>query len=484
MDRLDIPFNISILELNDKTLQAIKPVRALDTFEGNSKNFHEDGLFSQTIFGRVGDALRNKRFSYINIKINIFHPIIYNTLTELKSFYGEILSGKGFAAWSEEEKDFVKVDPLSGETGFAFFIQHWNKIEFKQTGSDKRSHAIALIEKYKSVALTDKIVVLPAGLRDYEITGDGRESEDEFNTIYRRILSLSNPIHEKLVTQDSIRQLNSTRYNLQLEFNKLYDTIKAMLEGKKKLIVGKWAGRGIRNGTRNVISTTNVVANELGSKANVGVNDTVIGLFQYLKASLPVSMYQIKNNFLQHVFPGPSTPAMLVNKKTLKVESVRLKSTHYDAWMSDEGLEATLNSYGEEALRHKQLEIEGYWMGLIYKGEGVFKIFQDIDELPAKYDRKDVYPLTFTELLYIAVYEHAPKYPMFITRYPITGFGSVYPSYPYLKPTLKNDVRAPLDENWEIDTTKAVAYQFPTNSAFVNSMSPSPSHLTGLGADF
>ena len=53
-----LPFNISILELTDETLKYLKPVTSLDTFEGSSKNFHDDGLFSVSIFGKVGDPSR------------------------------------------------------------------------------------------------------------------------------------------------------------------------------------------------------------------------------------------------------------------------------------------------------------------------------------------------------------------------------------------------------------------------------------------
>ena len=484
MSTLAIPFNIGILKLTPELLAYIKPVRVLDTFDGLTKNFHEDGLFSTTIFGKVGDQVRNKRFSYIDIRIGVFHPIIFNALTELKSFYSEIMASKTYAVWDDVLKDFVKTDALSGETGYDFFIRHWQNIVFVKEGSNKRLNNIALVEKYKNVALNDKIVVLPAGLRDYEILEDGRESEDEFNQLYRRLIAVSAPIHSNLITEDNIKQLNAPRYGLQMVFNQLYDKLKSMLEGKHKLIMGKWASRGVFNGTRNVITTTNIRSNKLFSPSSVGANDTVMGLYQYLKATLPVSKYQIRNGFLTKVFTGANVPAQLVNKKTLKVETVRLKSHHYDAWLSEEGLDNTINLYGEEALRSKVLEIEGYYVGLIYKGAGVFKLFQDIDELPAGFDRKDVYPITFTELLYCSVYANARRYPCFVTRYPITGFGSIYPSHVFLKPTMSSEVRAPLNDNWEIDGSSEVAYNFPVGDIYINAMSPSPVHLTKLGADF
>ena len=91
---LDIPFNISILELTPEKLKGIKPVRALDIFDESRKNFHEDGLYSSSIFGRSGDEIRDYRFSYIDIKVEIFHPILFKSLIQLKSLYGDIMAGK------------------------------------------------------------------------------------------------------------------------------------------------------------------------------------------------------------------------------------------------------------------------------------------------------------------------------------------------------------------------------------------------------
>ena len=47
---LDIPFNISILELTPEKLKGIKPVRALDITDESKRNYHEDGLYSFSIF--------------------------------------------------------------------------------------------------------------------------------------------------------------------------------------------------------------------------------------------------------------------------------------------------------------------------------------------------------------------------------------------------------------------------------------------------
>jgi hypothetical protein len=44
MSNLNVPFNITILQLDESNIGTIKPVRSLDIFDGATKNFHEDGL--------------------------------------------------------------------------------------------------------------------------------------------------------------------------------------------------------------------------------------------------------------------------------------------------------------------------------------------------------------------------------------------------------------------------------------------------------
>jgi hypothetical protein len=50
-----LPFNIEILRITDKTTQALRPIRTMDSFDGATGNFNEDGLFSTSIFGRPGE---------------------------------------------------------------------------------------------------------------------------------------------------------------------------------------------------------------------------------------------------------------------------------------------------------------------------------------------------------------------------------------------------------------------------------------------
>lgn len=478
-----IPFNIDLLYLSDANLKMMRPVTSLDIFTGATKDFNPDGLFSVDIFGKYGDAVRSKTFAYIDLGVGIIHPLLYKAITDLKELYGGIMMGTAYAVWDDSLKDFIKSDQISGQTGYSFFINRYQDIVFEPRPSIKRELNIKLVNKYSHLGLIDKIIVLPAGLRDYEIDEQSKPTEDEINPLYRALIAYSNLI-TSTVLKTNPESVDSIRANMQIKFIEIYNYIKSLLEGKKKLILGKWASRNVFYGTRNVITSMDNYTGGLGSHKTIGFNQSTVGLFQYIKGILPIAMYSIKSGFVSQVFTSSSGPATLVNEKTLKKEHVTVNSDYYDLWMSNEGLEKTINKFAEESVRHKPIKIGKYYLGLCYKGgDGTFKFFHDIDDLPDGFDAKLVSPITFCELIYAAVYKDSTKYPGFLTRYPITGYGSTYPCKTYLKTTVKSRSLYQLDDNWE--RTDSLAIEWPVEgSAFVNSLSPAPAHIKKLGADY
>ena len=485
MQKLSVPFNIGLLHLSLDKLKNVKQISALDIFDGATTNFHPEGLFSTEIFGRVGDERRSLVFGRIDIKAPIFHPLIYMAITKLRRMYGDIMSGKVWALWDESKKDFVKANPSDGaRTGYAFFLEHWKDIAYEESNSNLRSEYINLVEKNKENAMTRHIVVMPAGLRDIEIDELNRKSEDEINPLYRKFIALSNVIIESSL-EINAEVIDKPRYDMQLNFVALYDMIEALIKGKKKLFLGKVASRRIFNGTRNVITAMNTAVPVLGKKGTPDFNSTIIGLYQYLQASLPVSSAQVRS-FLVPMFPDVNSPAVLVDPKTLRPRDVFLHVRYYDKWATSEGVEKIISSFREEDIRNQSLMIDGYYLGLLYLGpDGTFKVFNDIARLPASRLKEHVRPLTLTDLFYLSVYRHFNKYPIFVTRYPVTGIGSIYPSKTHLRVTVEYEERRMLDDSWIDAGDDCVAYEFPVQgSAFVNSMIPHSSHLKKLNADF
>lgn len=511
MKSTNLPFNIEIMQVDGGLVRNLKPVSSTDIMESSGQklgpagaldmknlkwqggenltsNFHSDGLFSIETFGRLGDKRRDTQFSYVNIKTTIFHPLIYKALGKLKGLYLDIMAGKAYAVWDPKEKDFIASDDQVGETGYQFFVQHWAEIKFKRTESPTRDERINLINKYKDRALTSRILIMPAGLRDVRVGAGNRLEFDEINDIYRRIVGISRTVAG---SGDKITSpaLNYSRYQLQTAFNEVYTLIERMLRDKKGFVQNKWARRRVFNGTRNVISSMDTSKEYLGGVGAPKAYNTILGLYQTMRGAMPFTVNHLRSGYLSEAFGegDSSTMARLVNPKTYKRENVELPSLTKDKWTTLDGLEKVVNSFKELEVRHQPVMVEDYYLALIYKGpDKTFRIFGDIQEFPEHLDRKYVEPITLVEFLYLSGYQRWNDLKVITTRYPVTGMGSSYPSDLYVKTSVVGEVRYELGPDWEKIGDEYVAEEFPTKepNAFLDSATISPSRVPGLGADF
>ncbi len=478
-----LPFNIDILQLTDALVQGIKPVTVLDIFENNSKDFHNDGLFSTEIFGKVGSSDRTRKFSYIQLNASIMHPIIYKIIVDLKGYYEDIMKGKQYAIFDKVNKEFVKSNEIEGKTGFIFFLSHLEELSFQHTQSNRRDLKIVLFEKYKNKCLTDKIVVIPAGYRDFIIDKEGKPTEDEINGIYRKFISKNNLL-SKDVLKSNNESLGQIVYSLQETFNELYTYIKNMLDGKNKLILGKWAARRVYNTTRNVASAPVIEVHDLDDESNVKVDQTQIGLYQYIKASLPITIHLLRDKFLSNVFVGEND-IKLINQKTLQSETIPMSNDTIKKWTTDDGLEKLITSFSEEASRNLPVIIDDHYLCLIWEKDNKFSVIFDPSILKEE-DLKYVHPITYSELYYITVAIDSRNRVGFVNRYPVINFGSIYPTYIYLRTTSTakrmQEVSYPPVEGEVLGDY----YQYPdiTNDRFFDTIGVSPVHLFRLGMDF
>lgn len=484
----DLPSaNFSIMDLSKEKLQALKPVKVLDIYDGGSDNFHEDGLFSVSIFGRVGDASRDLRFSYIATGIDVLHPLVFRNVLKLKKFYSEIIKGNAYAVFDTKKNDFVVSDAIDGETGYNFFLSYWDRLVFERNDSKQRSARIDFIEKYRHVSLTKNILVLPAGLRDIEIDPDGRDIEGEINEFYRRIISISNTLSSN--TNVNSRITDSARLGIQNAFNSIYTYVIGLCRGKGGFILHKWARRKVFNSTRAVLTAQVPAVNKLSNVDYPSWNNTVMGIAQLMKALLPVAVHKLMTfDLVTEAFPSGDSSAYLLNKKTLKRESVNISNRVTDDWTVQKGVEGLFQTFMDHAVRGSEVEIEGHYLGLIYRGpDKTFKILYDIDEVENYpwMDKRHVHPITWVEMIYLMGYKEWNTFPMVSSRYPITGSGSIYPSYVYVKTTVLSETRWNVDNDGnKILADVAIVYPILKNPTFIDSEAVSPSRLEGMGADF
>lgn len=485
MKYAEVPAKVWPMVLTKERVRHMTPVTSLDIYDGASSEFHDQGLYSTTIFGRVGSDERDVNFSYIDLKVKIFHPKIFRDLMSLKSLYKEIITGRETAIFDPVTKDFIADKSEKAETGYSFFVRHFHELELKRSKSPTRQIRVDFINQWRKDALTQYIPVLPAGVRDIEVDENGTTTKNEIHDLYYRALSISNTIP---VTRDmEAPAFNIARNALTNTLVEIYELIEGMLAGKNGFILDKWASRRVVYGTRNVLTVMDTSIANLNDTNAPGFDSTTLGLFQVIKGLTPVTIHHLRRTF-GHLIQAGEGQAQLIDKETLRPKWVSLSPESRDTWSTRDGLTSVIDRYQMVDMRHRPIEIEGHYLALIYKGpDETFKIFFDIHDMPAHLNRDHVHPINLVELLYLCGYQHWNKYFAQICRYPITGLGSNYPSRVYVKTTVVGERRVELDDNWEPHTEpEYVAQEFPMtgSTSYMDTQSPHSTKLVGLGADF
>lgn len=478
-----LPFNIDFLPDTRNTFLGLLPVMSLQILESKTGDFHPHGLYSNLIFGKQGEEARFDREGFLDLKVPIFHPLYYKTLISLKGLYKEILEGTGYALWDEEEKDFIRAGVVEGDTGFAFFIKHFPDLVFKRNRSKARSLKIDLLEKYRDQCFIQHFIVIPAGLRDIEFD-EGHPKEEDINGLYRRVIGAVNTITAGRENKNSAA-FDAAKTNIQKAVLEIYLYLFNMLDGKKGALQGKYAARRVAGMTRNVLSSQEVGGAILGDERQPGLNTTTVGVYQFIKGCVPyLTRYAFKQKFMREFFENLKYEVSLIDQKTLKAVDVTLSDAARDRWATNDGLEELINTFEDPKLAHKPANIDGYYLKLIYQDDKAVKIMDSIEELKEGFDKSHVRPMTWLEFYYLHVVDFVPKTRGFVTRYPITGLGSIYASEVYLKTTSTGlDLRL-LDDDWN-DSGQRLP-EFPntlTQDTLFQTMAVSPYMLVGLGAD-
>ena len=481
--RPKIPFNIELLILKSDMVKRLGEVKSKDIYGQNSSTFHPEGLFSTTIFGEVGSEERMSRFGYIDLGLPVMHPLIYRHLIKMSSLYKGIAEGTQYAVWDEDLHDFVKATPDIGKTGLSFLMSKYDYINFKQSDSKERDIIISFLKKYTLNDIkVDKWLVIPAGMRDLIITASGKELQDAINDLYRKLLTVSSTAKRfKLDTNDP-SFIDSIKIRLQKVLLEIYEYIENILDCKEGFIQGKWTKRRILYGTRNVLTAIPIKVKSNLQENRPTFDHTVVGIYQFVKAITPAAIFHIRAKFLNYTFDKESVNAYLYNMKTYEKELVEISEKTRSQWVTDDGLEDTINKLEQDEIKNSPIIVDGHYLYLIYDDGKNIEVIDDVRMLPPTYNKKYIRPMTYVELLYLSLWDVIDKYLGFTTRYPITGMGSVYPCRFYVKTTIEGR-----EVNYKgLGMTDYVKlYEYPKlGTPYYNSMSVHVSRLGRLGADF
>lgn len=480
-----LAFNPELLGASKSKVSHLKQITVTDIYDGASKQFHPEGLFS-TDFGRIGSPERMTTLGVIDYRIKVFHPLIYTQIKKLKNLYEGIMSGKAYARWDAKLKDFVRSNEMEGDTGYSFFMKYFKDIKFKETKSDQRKLRIDLIQKYEKDLLRDTLVVIPAGLRDVITDDDGRTSYLEINDLYKRIIAVSNTI----IDSDDVAVHDVARWNLQRTLVEVYEYLFNIVYGKDKHIQKKWASRRVFNGTRNVLTSMPTHSADLDSITTPDTDMCMVGIYQQSKAMLPLMVHTFTKRFPSKVVDAGSGTAMVFDVKTGKPKSIDVSRKQLDLWTTSDGVNKLLNRFGDVKKRHHPVYIDGSHFAMIYRDDKAFRLIDALEYENGEYtdeQKAKMRPVTWVELLYVLMHKTVKRTYGIITRYPVTGFGSTYPAKVYLKSTVKStvleEVGPDLQPTGEVSN---MAAEFPIIDDDINyfdSIAVHTDNLTNLGAD-
>lgn len=490
-----LPATFTLLDLNDRRVAGLGQVTSLDIFDGSETVFHEDGLYSTKIFGRVGSYEREARMGYIDLKVSILHPKLARDLYRLKGLYREIIASRSNAMWVAAEKDFVNVKPQHLEealkvpgneygTGYSFFMKHFKDIVFKETASTERQDRIDFINKYRHRPTIHRIAVIPAAYRDLQIDESGKVSKDEINDLYYGCISISNVINARQDLNDPI--FDVIRNSLTNRVIQIYDLLEGMIQGKRGIMLNKWGSRKTDHGTRQVLSVSDHTRDNLKYGRGPDFNSVTVGLWQTIKGLTPFTIYAMRNTILEPIWGTTDNRVPLIDPETLETVITEVHPSTKEMWTSSEGLLKIINGFKHKESRHKPVTVEGKYLLLIYSDKESFKFVYDINDVPEHIDRGKIKPMTYAEMFYLIAYKKWYEFYGLVTRYPVTGIDSIYPAKIYLKTTAVGSPKYELQDDWTLVKDKEyLALEYPRKdvSLFHDTMSPATPRLTGLGAD-
>lgn len=476
IDLSTVPFNIKLLPNTKRTTSNLTPVTTVDIYDSN-KAPHSEGLFSYEIFGRPGDPRRMSNFSYIDLGLQIMHPLMYKNISRIAAFYVDIYNGKKYATFNVKKKIFEPSTPTDGKTGSTFFLKHFQDLEFERNESRQRNVRIDLLDDYRSSGLYDFVLVAPAGYRDLETGKNGRVTQDVINDHYRSLIGLSNSVDREYADNT---YNDTTRVLMQKQFGAIFDLIMLKLNGKPGRIRGKFIKRRVDNGTRSVITPMLADVEDLDGPQFTSIFHAHQGLYQTMKAGLPFVIHALQHPIITERFNGDGTVNVL-DPKTLNDVTVNVAPKYKDLFRTEAGVNKLLNNYHPQENRDKPALIDKYPIALIYRDDKGFKIVASKNDIDGKY-HDQLRPVTYTELYYYLTYGSLSRLPTHITRYPFANQDSTTPNKIHIKTTIRGAALAEYDDNMSL--SDIIYPEMPMEgSAYMDTLSPHPSKLKAADGD-
>jgi len=234
----------------------IQPITSSKYYEGSGRTtLDKKGLFSEEIFGRVGSRDRKKTYGYIDLKLDFIHPEAYRILTSISTDLTKLILGKEKYILDNNNK-LVKNEEY-GNSGVFYFIQIIDNIDWDNIKTEKPKH-IRFIKENKDKLLINKLVILPAGFRDIQITKTGKQfiQYGEINKTYSTLINQTEMLSDDLDLFDE-ELMGSLYKSIQRNLINVNTWIKSKIKGKHGMIRGGMLKKSVDYSARLVIVPDN-----------------------------------------------------------------------------------------------------------------------------------------------------------------------------------------------------------------------------------
>lgn len=489
------PLNLQLMNV-EKFIQDNHLMEVTSPFihEPSSTAMDSKGIFSEVIFGEMASQSRLVKMGYIRLNCRVFHPKVFQNLQQLKRFYVEIMSAKSYAIWNPVEKDFERAgeDEEGADTGFTFFLKHFNDINFAKNASLKRNDKIEVITKYKDRLFIDKCLVCPAGWRDLTDV-DGRVEKDSINTLYIGLLERAKAMPPG---SDMDPIYDSVHYSIQRKVLEIYEYLLEFMRGKRGFFEAKFGARSVTLGTRNVIASSSMEAASPDSPQFHKQDEVKVPLYQAAKGYSPLVVYWLKSLFYGPIIQQGVDQIPLIDPETLQLAYVMIDDKDKDTLLTSEGILKMVDRFRDEEYRWRAVTARAngkeYYLYMVYDDGDEISVVRNIEEFKTAYkyshndklpDPHKLRPLSYAEMLYVATYQASLNRSGTVTRYPVTDEQSIFPARTHLISTSPSRVVKFVSN---VETGGGVQLpEYPVIGAgFLDAFMFHPSKRAGLSADF
>ena len=254
--------SINFLDLNSFT-KNLEPVTSSNIFK-NVGTFHQNGLFSESIFGELGSNDRTKTFSYINLNAFVIHPTALKILLRLDKKIQKFISTEESFTLKNGE---LIVDP-DGITGLTNFKNIISNMKFRGE-TPQRESLIKVITDNLDLIFIDKIPIIPPELRPAYQDEDGTWTIDTLNEVYQSLIRKSN--HISSIGKNSVL-FDLLSFGIQNAVIEHDNFIKTKVEKKSGIIRKQLLGKRIDFSGRAVITPDpNLKINQVGVPFRIAV---------------------------------------------------------------------------------------------------------------------------------------------------------------------------------------------------------------------